>query len=108
LKLFYRPADLPGSAAKAPEKLAWHVVAGEKGARLDVHNPTPYYITFSSVSLAFGGATHETSKGMVAPFDDLALTIKNFSGSVPVGATIKFETINDFGAVIPHQSSVTQ
>ncbi|MEM7863063.1 molecular chaperone [Morganella morganii] len=67
LKLFYRPADLPepddASIAKQQEfKL--------NGNTLTVQNPTPFYITFSSISV--GDIKLDLQKKrMVAPFSEL-------------------------------------
>src|SRR5699024_1452376 len=108
LKLFFRPPNLKGSRPQAPTRLVWTLTGGKGAATLKVHNPTPYYITISAVSLSIGGKTHQASHGMVAPDADLSLKIKGLSGPVPAHARIKFWTINDYGAGVSHKVETGQ
>lgn len=108
LKLFYRPAGLAGSAIKAPDQLTFKVGADGASPTLDVHNPTPYYITISKV--AFGAASKPLAdvNGMVVPFGDLKLPVKGLAHPPASGTPIMFTTINDYGAGDIHKSTVAQ
>lgn len=105
LKLFYRPADLPGDALKAPDKLVFKAAAGHEPA-LEVHNPTPYYVTISSLSVGVDTKPAADVNGMVAPFGDLRLLLKGSARSPGVGTPVAFVTINDFGAADTHKGAV--
>jgi chaperone protein EcpD len=107
IKLFYRPAKLPGDALTAPAHLAFKAVAGQ-AATLEVHNPTPYYITISSLSLDAGTKPIEGTDGMVAPFGDLRLPLKGVAQAPAAGTPIVFTTINDYGAADTHKAVVAQ
>ena len=52
IKLIYRPAGLPGDPSDAPRRLRWSLAEDEAGEpRLQVHNPTPYYVNFASIGV---------------------------------------------------------
>ncbi|BFI97348.1 MAG: molecular chaperone FimB [Rhodanobacter sp.] len=106
LKLFYRPTGLPGDALKAPDKLVFKAVGGSDAA-LEVHNPTPYYITISRLSLGSDGKAIDGANGMVAPFGDLRLPLKHLAHAPASGTPVAFATIDDYGAVDPHKGTVT-
>lgn len=108
LKLFYRPAGLPGDPLKAPDQLTFKVISDGKGAALDVHNPTPYYITISKLSLGTGGKTIAGAEGMVAPFGNLRLALKGEAHAPTAGTPVVFTTINDYGAGDAHTVSISQ
>jgi len=92
LKLFYRPAGLQGSAQDATQKLRWTRV----GKQLRVENPTPYYVTL--LNLHVNG--HEVrNAGMVAPFSQRKIDGCSQTTQCPVS----WQSINDFGRVMPEQ-----
>jgi P pilus assembly chaperone PapD len=98
LKLFFRPADLPGDALDAAKQITWSVAADGAGYALTAHNPTPYYITFSQLSLNVGQVPDLVAGGMVAPMSSLRLALKKLRHAPVAGSTIDYTTINDFGA----------
>ncbi|MBD8897750.1 fimbria/pilus periplasmic chaperone [Rhodanobacter sp. DHG33] len=102
LKLFYRPAGLPGDVMKAPDQLRFTA----QGTTLDVRNPTPYYVTIGSVAFGTDGKPLEGVSGMVAPLGDLQLTLKGLKQAPSAGTAITYATINDFGAVDTHKGVV--
>lgn len=106
LKLFYRPADLPDDALKAPDKLTFKAAAGQ-GATLEVHNPTPYYVTISNLSLGTDNKPSPETNGMVAPFGDLRLSPKGLLQAPAAGTPVVFVTVNDYGAADIHKGTVT-
>ncbi len=107
LKLFYRPANLPGSAIKAPGRLTFTSARGPHGAVVKVDNPTPYYITISQLTVNVGGKEYTAASGMVAPFASLVLDVKHLDRPAPAGANVAFTTINDFGGGDVHKAVVT-
>lgn len=105
LKLFYRPAHLPGSSIKAPDQLVFKDAAGP-GVALEVHNPTPYYITISGLAFGTAGKPVAGAEGMVAPFGDLRLPLKGLAQAPGAGTPVVFTTINDYGAGDVHKATV--
>lgn len=105
LKLFYRPANLPGNAAEAWTKLTFKAGTGP-GAALKVHNPTPYYVTISNLSLGADSTPAPENNGMVAPFGDLGLMLKGPTKVPAAGTPVVFITVNDFGAAETHKGTV--
>jgi len=106
LKLFYRPAKLPGDALKAAGQLTWKARLDGQNVILDAHNPSPYYITVSKLSLTIGDKPYAAATGMVAPFGDLRLAVKGLA-NVPVpGTALSYTTINDYGAADAHKGAI--
>ncbi|MBD8879870.1 MULTISPECIES: fimbrial biogenesis chaperone [Rhodanobacter] len=106
LKLFYRPSNLQGDVMKAPDRLAFKIAGGSEAA-LEVHNPTPYYVTISKLSLGTDGKTIDGADGMVAPFGELRLSLKGLAQAPAAGTSIAFTTIDDYGAANAHKATVT-
>lgn len=89
IKLFYRPANLPGIAGDAYKALTF----SRTGNQLVVNNPTPYHVSFFRVSV---GGKEIKNAGMVTPKSSLTWTLpEGASGSV------SWQAINDFGGITP-------
>lgn len=89
IKLFYRPSDLSVSPSDAMAGLNF----SRKGQQLYVYNPSPYFITLSSVtaggiSVPLNPAKQNT---MLAPFSGM-----NYDVNLPAGP-ITWKVINDYG-----------
>ncbi|MBW1250806.1 molecular chaperone [Pseudomonas tolaasii] len=87
IKLFFRPAGLPGTAADAYKAL----VFARNGDQLQVNNPTPYYVSFYRISV---GDKEIKDPGMVAPRSNLTLPVPNGSSG-----RVSWQSINDYGGV---------
>jgi P pilus assembly chaperone PapD len=107
LKLFFRPANLAGDPLTAAQQVTWTVVADGTGYALEAHNPTPYHITFSKLSLSVDGATYAPDNGMVAPLSTLRLPIKRLGHAPAAGSTVDYTVINDFGAAASFKGTIT-
>ncbi|PHM68925.1 fimbrial biogenesis chaperone [Xenorhabdus kozodoii] len=95
LKLFFRPADLIDNAGIAYKALKFKT----DGHKLIAENPTPYYISFSELTLSNGTKNHAIkTAGMIAPFGQI-------SWDVPItnANQVIWKTINDFGGVTPEE-----
>lgn len=98
IKLFYRPASLNDrDAFSAYEKVTF----SRSGNTLNVSNPTPYYVTFNSISV--DGVTVATPKNaitaltmMVVPHGQIQFPLTSKSNAV-----IKWSSISDYGSVTP-------
>lgn len=87
MKLFYRPANLPGDAKKAYAQLMW----SRQGKNVVVQNPTPYFVTL--LTLTVNGQTVNTP-GMVSPYSSLNQPWCPESGE----CNLQWQAIDDFGA----------
>lgn len=108
LKLFYRPEGLREDRAKAPPQLTFQAVADGQEHALAVHNPTPYYLTLAKAQLDVDGHAYATGPGMIAPFGDLRLPLKDLHQAPAAGATVRFESINDYGALTPFTATLSR
>ncbi|QHB70119.1 molecular chaperone [Stenotrophomonas sp. 364] len=97
IKLFYRPAGLPGAARDAAAALQWTATGGA----LQVRNPSAYHVTLSTLTLADG---RTLDVDMIAPGAQVALPL-------PAGATtptqVTFQWLDDYGTPREQQAAVT-
>jgi chaperone protein EcpD len=107
LKLFYRPAHLPGDAQTAPAQVTWKAVADGQGYALEVRNPTPYHVTILKASVDVGGKSFNADSGMVDPFGSLRLKVKDLASAPATGTPVAFEIVNDYGATASFKGSVS-
>lgn len=96
MKLFMRPLGLKMSETESANHLRFRL----SDKKLTVFNPTPYYQ--SLVNLRVGNQTVENS--MVAPSGELSFTLP----ATTSGATIHYQTVNDYGAVSAQQTGQLQ
>lgn len=90
LKLFYRPADLPGDPARAYQALVWQRTA--RG--LTVENNTPYFVTLFKLSI--NGEAID-NPGVVAPFSKRQTPWCQASSR----CQLSWQSLNDYGRVMP-------
>jgi P pilus assembly chaperone PapD len=107
LKLFYRPAGLPGDPLKAPAALTWKIVADGKGFALQVHNPTPYHVTITELALVTGSKNASAEIGMVAPLSDLTLPLHDVTTKPAAGSALTYSVINDYGGADSFKGTVS-
>jgi len=119
VKFFYRPDGLSPSPALAHQALRFSVDAGSPSdpVRLRVSNPTPYHITFAQIRLretaeapVLAEFKAETpGQRMIAPMDELVLTLDSVSARRPSGGvTVSFDIINDAGGLAHGEQIVFQ
>ena len=107
LKLFYRPAHLPGDAQTAPGQVTWKAVADGQGYALEVRNPTPYHVTIIKLSLDVDGKSFSADSGMVDPFSSQRLKVKDLTTMPATGTSVAYEIVNDYGATATFKGSVS-
>ncbi|MFM0203874.1 fimbria/pilus periplasmic chaperone [Paraburkholderia fungorum] len=110
IKVFVRPAKLPGKPEDAPAQLNWKVAASAdgKGQAVSVSNPTPYYVSFSEVDVESSGHTFRNEKGgMVAPHASVVLAVEKMN-AVPAGAKVHYTAISDYGGAINGDATLGQ
>lgn len=95
IKLFYRPVGLSMSPDKAPQQLKFNIRNGV----LTVSNPSPYYITLTSLN----AGTRILPNTMVPPMDKVEVKLPSDAGD-----DISYQTINDYGALTPKMKGAMQ
>lgn len=103
IKLFLRPAGLPGNANEAASKVIWSFVKKADGAyALAAHNPTPYHVTFSKVLAIAAGKKYANEEGfMVAPQGSVEVNIGQVTSiGSEAPAEVQYSAINDYGAAV--------
>ncbi|WP_447777563.1 fimbrial biogenesis chaperone [Pseudomonas chlororaphis] len=101
IKLFYRPANLPDTAANAAKNLQWKLVEQGGKTALSVTNPSAYHVSFSgsTVKLRNGADTGSATAEMLAPGATRVVAIKGSAGVRSGAATVEFDSINDYGGL---------
>ncbi|MFD4836564.1 molecular chaperone [Achromobacter sp. NPDC058515] len=96
IKIFFRPAGLAGDPMKAPEALQWQLAAKNGKAALQVTNDGKYHVSMGAITLSAAGKTELVKDStMVAPGETAYLPVTRFNPAA--AATLKFESINDYG-----------
>ncbi|WP_313139808.1 fimbria/pilus periplasmic chaperone [Stenotrophomonas sp.] len=98
VKLFYRPAGLPGHARDAAGALQW----SRDGNALQVHNPSAYHVTFSRVTLPDG---RTVDADMVAPGEQLRVPLPQ-GAAMPTSVT--FLWLDDYGTPREQRAAVSR
>jgi chaperone protein EcpD len=102
IKLFFRPAGLPGISQDAPKQLTWTLVSDGAHRALEVRNPTPYYVSFQKVALAMGDKlVTSDDNNMVAPGGTQRFSLKGDVSAQGANAEARFTVINDAGGFVP-------
>ena len=86
IKILYRPEAVQPEMGNEYQNLKWK----KAGGKLQVENPTPYYVTFSKVWEG-NNAAHPLNADTVAPYS--TLLIKDYHGASSINYTI----IDDYG-----------
>jgi P pilus assembly chaperone PapD len=107
VKLFYRPGGLPGDAIKAPGELTFKAESANGSVSLLAHNPTPYYVTITRLTVNGSDKPREAGIGMVAPMSDLRLTMAGATQAPAAGTALSYYCINDFGAEVNFKGAVS-
>ncbi|WP_044873202.1 molecular chaperone [Pseudomonas sp. LFM046] len=105
IKVFYRPADLPGTAADAPKELKWRLLRQGGKAVMEVTNNSAFHVSLADVKLQNGSKSYAVSADMVPPKSSRQFDIKGLSAdAASSGMKIEFENVNDFGGLDKNSS----
>jgi P pilus assembly chaperone PapD len=110
IKLFYRPSGLAGNAGEAPAQIGWRVLRNAGHTSLEARNPTPYYVSLTSVKLSAAGKTASFDDGaMLAPGQTREIPL---AGEVDAGADaaakVVYSAIDDYGGVIEGEARLSR
>ncbi|EEX1161714.1 molecular chaperone [Escherichia coli] len=102
VKIFYRPSSIVGKSSDAPKNLTYQV----KQNRIEVTNPTGYYVTIRAAELLNNGKKIPLANSvMIAPQGKTEWTLP--SGiSVAPGAQIHLVTVNDYGVNVTSEHAL--
>ncbi|WP_231502047.1 molecular chaperone [Herbaspirillum sp. RV1423] len=115
IKIFYRPKALNTQEQyfAAPAQISWKVLRdGDAGYVLEASNPTPYYFSFTNVGV-MGGAEGgkdavNNDGGMVAPGGTERFPLKEMKKQPDAGAKVKYTFLNDYGAGVDGEGSLSK
>ncbi|MGO4393824.1 molecular chaperone [Variovorax sp. M-6] len=101
IKLFYRPANLPGKSSDARTHLKWAVSVGEsgQGAVLKIGNDSAYHVTFTGLTI--NGGQQEINANMVPPFGEMSYPLD--AVKTPQAIQVSYTTLNDYGGETPRE-----
>lgn len=106
LKLFYRPAKLSGTPDDAANNLNWRLVSNAGESMLLATNPAAFYVSLGRATVLIAGREYSVETKMVGPMNSMEMRVKglpqHFSGS----AEVRWESVNDYGALVEHQAVV--
>lgn len=107
IKLFFRPKDLKGAVADAPEKLRWTLITEGAGLVLQAENPSPYYVSFESVALSVDGKDIKSDNpNMIAPGATQRFPLKDAHQAAGAKLEVHFASIDDYGQIVPHAAAL--
>ncbi|HDR9511645.1 pilus assembly protein [Burkholderia cepacia] len=100
IKVMYRPAGLPGSAAAAADQLRWQVVSqqGGRGVELKATNSGPYVVNLGAIELDAEGRKYTLQPGFVRARDSAVFPVPGLSAP-PSRAVVEYSVIDDWGAI---------
>ncbi|WP_448123039.1 fimbrial biogenesis chaperone [Stenotrophomonas riyadhensis] len=101
IKIFYRPKVLDDrGAGRAPQDVAWSLVADQGAWSLQARNDSPYHVSMVKAWLVQGQKeTEAESMQMLTPHSTTSFKLPGINAS-PANATLKVRYINDFGGVV--------
>ena len=96
IKLFYRPAQLKGNPLSRLKDLQWSIHQVDGQAQLQVHNPTPFHVSFSRLDVSGNGQNQKLANApMVEPFAKQRYALSGIKAGS--GLQVEFSAINDYG-----------
>lgn len=98
VKLFHRPAGLPGNARDAAGQLQWR----SQGGALQVSNPSAYHVTISTLTLPDG---HKVEADMIAPGAKVRLPLPS-GAAMP--SSLTFQWLDDYGTPRDAEAAVAR
>ncbi|BFO04349.1 Chaperone protein fimC precursor [Pseudomonas putida] len=97
IKVFFRPAGLPGDALQAPTELGWRLTREGASTVLSVTNPSLYHVSMADLTVtANGQRTLAADSAMIAPGQTRTFALAKVLADAP--ANLSFRSINDYGA----------
>ncbi|ORJ47303.1 hypothetical protein B2M27_26730 [Kluyvera intermedia] len=105
LKLFYRPAGLPGSPKAAIEQLRWRLVREGQGYALECENPSAFTVSFNHVGLTDTVKSEDERQSGMCPAKGQQQFDVQATPAQLAGGRLFFTTIDDYGGQHHHQAT---
>ncbi|WP_337158894.1 molecular chaperone [Pseudomonas putida] len=105
IKLFYRPAKLPGNVAQAHQTLRWRVLRHGADGVLQADNPSPYFVNLAKVQVHQANQVLDLEPGHIAPFSSTRFDAPGLK--VGGGIEVRYAYIDDYGAVHERPEAVS-
>jgi len=107
IKVFYRPKGLKGEPPQYMDQISWKVVKKEGNWVAEGTNPSPYNMSFFSLSFGEGGKFDlNVDGGMLPPKGNLSIVVGEVSKINKPFNQIKVEYITDYGGANPIEIAV--
>ena len=108
MKLFFRPEGLAGSAADAPAKLTWKLLAKDgKLVAIQASNPSPYHVSLTKLVPTLAGQAVVVHADMVDPFASRSFDLTD-PVAAPTGAvSLEYWFVNDYGGNVKATASAS-
>ena len=103
VKVFFRPSELSGDVRKAASELTWGLSQIGNDVNIAVKNPSPYYVTLTSVAADVSGKKYEGDGKMIPPFSSGEMVLKGLKNTDGL-SKVTYSFIDDKGAVITMES----
>lgn len=104
LKLFYRPNDLPGNADEAAKQLNWKLINTDNSPVLLANNDSAFHVSLTHVRVIAGQKVYAVESSMVGPRATRRMKIKGLPSYFRGALQIRWESINDYGALDKHET----
>ena len=103
LKLIYRPQNLTMSQTEAYKSLEFTQMTNQQAIK--INNPSPYYITFSSLKFKDSSikAFAYHSDVMLSPFSSATIQMNQFKSPL---TRVDYEVLNDLGGQIKFEADI--
>lgn len=104
IKVFYRPDNLSGTSAEAPGKLNWRLVRQGGKSVVEVSNDTAFHVSFANVKLKLA----MPPMSLMPTWSRRSRVADSKSRELPgVSGNIEFQSVNDYGGLDKHSSSLS-
>ena len=101
IKVFYRPKGLKGEPSEFMEKVDWKVVKKEGNWVAEGSNPSPYNMSFFSLSFGEGNNFDlNVDGGMVPPKGNLSVVLGAVDKITKPYSKLRVDYISDYGGVV--------
>ena len=98
IKIFMRPAGLPGEPIAAAKKVSWELDAASGGAVIRATNSSPYFVSMAAVKLMRGDAmVIDLDRGMVPPWGTTEFRAEVGAADFSGATAVNYVYVNDYG-----------
>lgn len=98
IKIFMRPAALPGEPVAAAKALSWALDIGPGGTLLRAKNLSPFFVSMPSVKLVRGDTVlADLDGGMAPPWGEAEFRVEARIADIAGATSVSYVYVNDYG-----------